>query len=246
MTRGLLEDKIDVALVLLEGAVASVLQGNPLQIVKVYVKSPLIWGIHVAANSELNAIEDVRGKRYAISRTGSGSHLIAIVDAAERGWETEDMEFVPVGGLAGARSALPSGEADIFLWERFTTQTYVDQGEFRRVGERQVPWPAFVAASHENTVAHRGEEIRHVFEVVDRECESLMRRSDAVELISSRYGLERSETQSWFEHVEWNLRFDKPVEDLNRVIGYLEKVDIVETEGAIPDRVWANLTASDS
>ena len=144
MTRGLQEKELDIAIVLAEGGIASVLKGNPCSIVKTYVESPLIWGIHVAADSDIESIEEIQGKRYAISRFGSGSHLMAIVDASERGWPTDDLKFEKIGNLDGAREALSKGDADIFFWERFTTAPFVDAGEFRRVGERRTLWPAFV------------------------------------------------------------------------------------------------------
>ena len=241
MTRGLRDGVIDIALVLSEGAVTNVLRGNPLRIVKVYVESPLIWGIHVAANSRFENIDDIRGARYAISRQGSGSHLIAIVDAAERGWNTDEMEFVRVGGIEGAREALADGEADVFLWERFMTQSIVDLGEFRRIGERRVPWPAFVVAGNEPVVEDREDEIRQVLSIIDKECAGLMQNPNAIELISQRYDLDESETQIWFDHVCWHAGFDCPTEDLDRVIKYLERVGIVETNGAKASSVWRDL-----
>jgi ABC-type nitrate/sulfonate/bicarbonate transport system substrate-binding protein len=241
MTRGLKDNEIDVAIVLFEGAVANVLRGNAIKIVKVYVQSPLIWGIHVAADSSFKKIVDVRGRRYAISRNGSGSHLIAIVDASERGWETDDMNFVKVGGLTGAREALPNGDADAFLWERYMTQPYVENGEFRRIGERIAPWPAFVVAVRDDILAKRAVEIRNVFEVIEAECETLMANPEASELIAARYELEPDEARKWFAHVRWHIGFDEPTEDLERVIGYLEQVGIVDTIGAKPADVWRSL-----
>lgn len=241
MTRGLKDNEIDIAIVLFEGAVANVLRGNAIKIVKVYVESPLIWGVHVAAESSLKKIGDVRGRRYAISRNGSGSHLMAIVDAAERGWKTEDMNFVRVGGLSGAREALPNGQADTFLWERYTTQPFVENGEFRRIGERIAPWPAFVVAVRDDILAERAGEVRTVFEVIDAECQALMCDPDAIDLIAGRYELERDEAQKWLAHVRWHIGFDEPTEDLECVIGYLEQVGIVDTQGAKPADVWRSL-----
>lgn len=246
MTRGLTDDEIDLALVLSEGAVANVLQGNAIKIVKVYVQSPLIWGIHVDADSDYHDIGDIRDRRYAISRRGSGSHLMAIVDAAERGWDTDKMEFVIVGGLAGARTALSNGEADAFLWERFMTQPYVDNGEFRRIGDRSVPWPAFVVAVREDVLAQRRDDIRRMLEIVDTECQELMENPKAVRLISTRYNLDPSETQAWFDHVRWHIGFDKPTEDLDRVIRYLKKVDIIENQDLKSDDVWTDLQTRNS
>jgi TRAP-type uncharacterized transport system substrate-binding protein len=37
------------------------------------VQSPLIWGIHVAANSKYKTVSDLEDTKVAISRQGSGS-----------------------------------------------------------------------------------------------------------------------------------------------------------------------------
>ena len=168
MTRGLREQRFDIAVVLAEGGVASLLRGNPSRIVKTYVESPLIWGIHVAANSDIENAEQINGRRYAISRYGSGSHLMAIVDAKERGWPTKEMLFEKIESLDGARQALASGQADTFFWERFTTAPYVQSGEFRRVGERRTLWPAFVICAREDVLADRPDEVKAVLEIVKK------------------------------------------------------------------------------
>jgi len=167
MTRGLASDEIDIAILLTEGGITDILNGSENRIVKVYVQSPLIWGIHVSAKSKHQTIDDIKGQKYAISRFGSGSHLMAIVDADERGWPTADMQFVKVGGLDGARKSLPAGESDVFLWEWFTTKPFVDLQEFRRVGQRIVPWPAFVISVNKNRMNEHGPSIRKILEIVD-------------------------------------------------------------------------------
>ena len=50
MMRGLRDGEFDIAIVLAEGGVADILQGNPSRIVKTYVESPLIWGINKSTN----------------------------------------------------------------------------------------------------------------------------------------------------------------------------------------------------
>ena len=68
-----------------------------------------------------------------MSRMGSGSHLMALVAARQRG--APDPEFEVVGDLQGARKALKNKEADLFMWEKFTTKPLVDSGEWSRVDE---------------------------------------------------------------------------------------------------------------
>jgi hypothetical protein len=50
MCQMLRDGETDIAVILTEGIVKDITAGNPSKIVQVYVDSPLIWGIHVAAN----------------------------------------------------------------------------------------------------------------------------------------------------------------------------------------------------
>jgi len=75
MTAALRDGEIEVALVLTEGAVLDILKGSDNRLVSIYVESPLVWGIHVAADGPVTAV--AAGQHVAISRFGFGSHLIA-------------------------------------------------------------------------------------------------------------------------------------------------------------------------
>ena len=241
MTSGLEEKQLDIAIVLAEGGIASVLKGNPCSVVKTYIESPLIWGIHVAAKSEIDSIEQIQGKRYAISRFGSGSHLMAIVDAAERQWETDDLKFEKIGNLDGARKALADGDADIFFWERFTTAPFVDSGEFRRVGERRTLWPAFVILVRDEILNQRASDIKKLLEIVNESAKGLMGSPEACELISQRCKLKLNQVEEWFAQTQWNTGFDQPTKAIATVTSYLQKLHIVTPQQAVSRDVWFTL-----
>ena len=94
MCKALREKKIDMAVILTEGIVRDIINGNDCKIVQVFVKSPLIWGIHVADSSDYKKVKDLKGTKAAISRFGSGSHLMAYVNALKHDWDTEeDLNF---------------------------------------------------------------------------------------------------------------------------------------------------------
>lgn len=241
MTRGLEDKELDIAIVLAEGGVASVLRGNPCSIVKTYVESPLTWGIHVAADSDIKSIQQAQSKRYAISRFGSGSHLMAIVDASERGWPTDDLKFEKIGNLDGARAALSKGDADIFFWERFTTAPYVDSGEFRRVGERRTLWPAFVILVRNEVLTERASDIKNVLEIINGSTASLMSSPEACKVISKRYQLKLGQVREWFSQTTWSTDFAKPSEAIETIKTYLQKLDIVTVDQANSREVWFDL-----
>src|SRR5690606_27007670 len=50
MCRAMERDEIDVAVLLTEGVVRHIHDGGPARLVGTYTASPLIWGIHVAAD----------------------------------------------------------------------------------------------------------------------------------------------------------------------------------------------------
>lgn len=241
LTRALRDNDLDIALVLTEGAIADVLQNDHSRLVKVYVESPLVWGIHVAANSDIRCVNDIRGRRIAISRYGSGSHLIAIVDAAERGWSTDDSQFVVVNNLAGAREALAGGTADVFLWERHMTQPLVDSGEFRRVGEREVPWPAFVVSVRKPILQRRAGEVRAVLDVAARYARNLKRRRLAAAQIAQHYEIKVADAQRWLAGVRWGNSYRCPVAMLQRVTAALQDQGVVAHTPFDAERIWQRI-----
>lgn len=160
MNEALRTGEIDMAVILTEGIVKDIAEGNPSKVVQVFVETPLIWGVHVAAGSEFKSIEELKGKRCAISRYGSGSHLMAYINAENHNWDLDtDLNFNVIQDLDGAVNALSNGDADYFMWEKFMTKPIVDSGVFRRIGHCPTPWPCFVIAvrnefleTHENIV----------------------------------------------------------------------------------------------
>ena len=229
MTAALRAGELDAALMLTEGAVLDIVTGGDNRIVSVYVESPLIWGIHVSASSEIKTIADIAGRRFAISRYGSGSHLIAIVDAAERGFDTQSMSFVVVDTIDGARAALAAGSADVFLWERHMTQPLVDAGEFRRIGERVVPWPAFVISARREYLSHGADDLRRCLDIVAGYAARLKRDPDSAELISTTYAIDLSDASAWLADVRWSQDHEYPAADIHRVLTALH------SQGVIPD-----------
>jgi sulfonate transport system substrate-binding protein len=206
MAKALREGELDAALLLTEGAVAAVTDGVELEIVSRYTDSPLVWGIHVPADSHIRAVAELEGMRYAISRKGSGSHLIAFVHARAQGWSVDGLSLVTVGNLAGAVAAFAAGTADVFFWEKFMTKPLVDTGQFRRVGEFTAPWPAFVVCATRSMDSDQGTALERAIELVLKEARALRARPDAPQLIAQRYGLLAADVAEWLGTTRWSER----------------------------------------
>lgn len=200
ITAALAEGRFDMATVLTEGMIAAQRRGLDAHLEQLYVASPLRWGVHVPPARAERPLGDVSHLRVAISRLGSGSHLMAYVLAARDGFTIDPADFVVVGTLAGGVDALASGRADVFLWETFMTKPWVDAGHIARIGEIPTPWPAFVVARRNGFGRDRA---RRVLRVVDETVTAFTTRPDAAALVSERIGIPLDDAQAWLDRTQF-------------------------------------------
>jgi ABC-type nitrate/sulfonate/bicarbonate transport system substrate-binding protein len=204
MCEMLRENRADLAIILTEGVVKSISEGNPVRIVQEYVSSPLLWGIHVAAGSPYNNEGELQQKKAAISRPGSGSHLMAFLHAQNLGWDTESLGFETVNNLQGAVTALTEGSADYFMWEHFTTKPLVNQGIFRRLGDFPTPWPCFVIAARIGLLQEQPGLVRHVLEVINMYTEEFRHIPSIDRTLANRYRQEVADIRDWLGKTRWS------------------------------------------
>ncbi len=204
MCKALREKHIDIAIILTEGIIKDIINGNPSKITQTFVKSPLVWGIHVGAKSKFKTIDDLENATIAISRFGSGSHLMAIVNAFNQGWDIEKLKFKVVGNLDGGVEALTQGDADYFMWERFTTKPLVDNGTFRRLSDCLTPWPCFVIAVRNEVLENNPAEIKNVLDIINSYTEDFKAIENIAETLAKEYQQQEKDIQEWLSITEWN------------------------------------------
>lgn len=197
MLEHLASGDLDVCSILTEGCVAAIDDGADISILSGFVASPLQWGIHTRPTAGIESTADLAGSRFAISRLRSGSHLMSFILAERLGFDLDDDSFVIVGGLDGARDAFRDGAAEVFLWDRYMTQFLVDNGEFGRVGLEETPWPSFVICARNEAVAQSPDAVAAVIAAALDQARRLHDRSDAIELLTSRYVLDAETAQAW-------------------------------------------------
>lgn len=230
MCKALREKEIDMAVILTEGIVRDIVNGNDCKIVQVFVESPLIWGIHVANNSEYKKIKDLKGTKAAISRFGSGSHLMAYVNAENNGWDTEkDLDFTVIKNLEGAIESLPKGEGDYFMWEKFMTKPQVDNETFRLIDECPTPWPCFVIAVRNEVLEKDPESIQKIIEIINTTTSDFKEIPSIDQMISNRYGLKLEDVQEWLSLTTWSQE-QLSEKELENVQNQLLKLDLIETK----------------
>ena len=227
MCKALRDGDIDIAVILTEGIIKDIIAGNPSKIVQTFVESPLIWGIHVAYGSDFKTIEDLKGSRAAISRYGSGSHLMAYINAKNSNWNLEqDLNFEVIKNLDGAVEGLKNNKADYFMWEKFTTKPLVDDGIFRRIGVCPSPWPCFVIAVRDQFIRHHEDDLRIILDIINQTSSEFKSIPSIDRTIANRYEQELEDVQEWLSLTEWSQELID-VKTINMVQEELLSLDII-------------------
>ena len=228
MCKALRNGDVDIAIVLTEGIIKDIAAGNPSKIVQTFVKTPLIWGIHVGAKSTFKKIEDLEHATIAISRFGSGSHLMAIVNAHNQGWDVSKLKFKVIGNLQGGIDALTNGEADYFMWEHFTTKPLVDNGIFRRVNDCPTPWPCFVVAVRNEVLENNFNEVKEVLNIINSQTKDFKKINNIDKTLANRYEQQLEDIQQWLNITEWND--GKPISKnlITRIQNKMVKFNVIE------------------
>lgn len=230
------EGETDMAVILTEGIIKDIIDGNPSKIVQVFVQSPLLWGIHVSANAPYQQLEDLKDKKVAISRYGSGSHLMAFVNAKSQGWNPFDLQFEVVNTLDGAVLALTKGTADYFMWERFMTKPIVDKGIFRRITDCPTPWVSFVIAVRNEVLEKHPQTIDSILRIVNQTTDEFKYIPSIDKTLSVRYDQKLEDIQQWLKLTQWSSK--KPNEKmLNNIQNQLFELNIIDKKGTFADIV---------
>lgn len=221
--------EIDLAVLVTEGAVKDILNGNPSRIVSPLVDTPLTWGVHVGLHTSLQTIEDLKGIPFAISRLNSGSHLMSLAYAKAQGWQPTEADFLVVNDLASAVKRLQEPAPAIFLWEKFITAAHVHAGTLRRVDEYRPSWPSFVVVARNEVLEEHGGSVQRLLKVVRDQARGLMEKKNAPEMIAQRYGMTVADAKEWFAGVRWNMDGIISPEALEAVYRMLTSSDLAPT-----------------
>ena len=227
-------EETDIAVILTEGIIKDIVAGNPSKIVQIYVESPLIWGIHVAANSKYKTLSDLENTKVAISRLGSGSQLMAYVNANNQGWKSQNLQFEIINTIDGAVEALTKGTADYFMWERFMTKPLVEKGIFRRIGDCPTPWPCFVIAVRNEILEKHPETVTKILEIINAKTASFKEISNIDGVLANKYHQKVADIQEWLSLTEWSQK-QLSEEQLNSIQDQLVALKIISKKAAFSE-----------
>ncbi len=238
MTKALADGEVDMCILLTEGIINAIVKGNPSKIISEYVTTPLTWGIHTGANNQLDNYKHIYDKKYGISRFGSGSHLMAIVDANTNGHTLSKDQFVIVKNLEGALESLTKLETDVFYWEKYTTKPWVDSNQLRRVGEYKTPWPCFMIAATDDILKREPDNVIRTLRTIHDSCDRFMQDDDVIKLVSERYQQKLKDAERWYHSTEWAIHGWVRDKMLKSVIYHLRTAEIIGEDEIIPELIW--------
>ena len=208
MTQAISNGSLDIAVLLTEGFIAAASDGLEASIAKVYIDTPLVWGIYSGAQSSIQAVDTFRNKRVAISRFGSGSHLMSMIHASERNEHIEDNQFEIVNSLHGGVNALVQSQADLFYWEKFMTRPHVRSGEVKSVGEFSAPWSSFLIIAGNKVMREKQEAVKRLLEIMNGECITFKQDVHSAIHLSKRFDMTLPEARQWLQQTQWNYNFE--------------------------------------
>ena len=150
-------------------------------------------------------METLKGTKAAISRYGSGSHLMAYINAENNNWDLEkDLDFEVIKNLDGAVEGLTNEKADYFLWEKFTTKPLVDNDTFRRIGNCPSPWPCFVVAVREDFIKSNKADLKTILNIINNTTKEFKDIPSIDKTIANRYEQQLDDVQEWLSITEWS------------------------------------------
>ncbi|MCG9972338.1 substrate-binding domain-containing protein [Christiangramia crocea] len=236
MCKALRSGELDVAVILTEGITRDIINGNESKIIQTYIVSPLIWGIHVAAGSKYKNIQELETTTAAISRKGSGSHLMAYVNAQHRNWNLDELKFNIVNNLDGAIHALQNDEAQYFMWEHFTTKPLVDNKTFRLVADCPTPWPCFVIAARDESIRKDPQRLQKMLEILNAETKDFKLQRNIDVILSERYQQKLEDIRKWLDLTRWSQEQISEA-DLTKVQETLLELNLIEEKRNYSDLI---------
>lgn len=226
MCEMLRNNQTDLAVILTEGILKDIANGNDVVILQTFVQSPLQWGIHVNAQSSFETVADLYGKKAAISRYGSGSELMTYVNAANQNWDFNSIQFQIVNTLDGAVDALSNQQADYFMWERFMTQPIVDKGIFKRIGVCPTPWPCFMIVARKDFYNQNKALIGNLLETINQTTAEFKMIPSIDKTLAIKYNQQLNDIQQWLQITNWAQK--KPTKNqFTEIINQLLKFNII-------------------
>lgn len=219
----------------------------PYRLVGEWVSSPLRWAIVTGhGRKRINHVKDLKYyNKAAVSRLGSGSHVMAMMLAQQEGWlppksdkpAKKVLDIRPEGPFKNLVRAANNMRGDFFMWEHFTAKPSFTglKARLKKIGEMYAPWPAWMIAAREDAFPEKNyEELKPVFEALNKGLAQFMGdKEKTVEMLGTgelecKYGA--MDATEWINGMEFtndvrgiNVRTIEEVAEKLRLAGFTKE-----------------------
>ena len=114
MQQALTSDSIDIGIGSGPG-LGFLAKGVPAKGVAAMASAPRNMAMIVSADSPINSVNDLRGKKIGVTTVGSLTDWLAIQIAIQKGWGASAVTTVSVGGMETSRAALKTKQIDALV-----------------------------------------------------------------------------------------------------------------------------------
>jgi ABC-type nitrate/sulfonate/bicarbonate transport system substrate-binding protein len=114
MQQALTADSIDVGIGSGPG-MAFMAKGVPAKAVMAMAGVPRNMAVMADYNKPIRTVDDLRGKKLGVTTVGSLTDWIGKRINAKKGWTTNGITVVPIGGMQPARAAVKTGQLDGYI-----------------------------------------------------------------------------------------------------------------------------------
>ncbi|MCU0328845.1 MAG: hypothetical protein MUE53_07635 [Chitinophagales bacterium] len=201
MIEALNENHINAAILLTEGAIKFLTQNPNYIFFDFIVTAPLYWGVFVSPNSS-EQLTDFH--KFAISRPGSGSHLMAYHFATTHNI-SEDLVFETVGDIESLADFVNRNPNYALLWEEFMTQKFVQAQLVKQIGVLPTPWASFCMVIRRDMAESFQDEIQLMRNLMHGIYYKFKQNAtESIDYICKFYDLGWEDMKVWFDRTEWN------------------------------------------
>jgi ABC-type nitrate/sulfonate/bicarbonate transport system substrate-binding protein len=162
MQQALSADGIDVGIGSGPG-MAFMAKGVPAKAVATMYGVPKNMAVMADYNKPIRTVDDLRGKKLGVTTVGSLTDWIGKRINAQKGWTSNGITTVPIGGMQPARAAIKTGQLDGYIGA-LETGYALEEGKEWRVITSATPFVdhfiTHVFFAREDLIAKRPEAIR--------------------------------------------------------------------------------------
>jgi NitT/TauT family transport system substrate-binding protein len=137
---------------------AFIVKGSPVKGIAAMAGPPLIFAMVVRADGAVKTVDDLKGRKVAISTVGSATNWLMNEVSRQHGWGYGGFEQVPIGENSARIAALKSGAVDACVVDIGSALNFVERGDGRilmRFGDVAKHFIMHVIFATDNAVAQK-------------------------------------------------------------------------------------------